>query len=185
MNLKYSFFTLIISFVLSSCGDIQPPEPVDLSGAKSVVGNWELQEIEVLIGEKGIKVTDKGLEDNFYKNSTYEFRAAGTFKFVYSDGDNYEGEYTFDTNTNSLVLIEPGEDGEGDYSFNYTTEFTNDGLEIISKPINMSETELFSDDGYFLFEAISLLEDQESNLENFETFEGQLLSIKYKYKKKA
>jgi hypothetical protein len=186
MKLKGLLFAIIPLCLFFACGEVKPPEPVDLSAAKTIIGDWKLEGIEVFIGDKAIKVSEKGLEDNFYKNSSYFFDTDKKFKFTYSDGESYDGEYTFDTETKALVIIEKGEDGEEDYKFPYLVEFSETGLSISTDKIKPAEIELDDDDVnvYYLFMAIALLEDQENDLAIFEVDETAALSIRYNYSKK-
>lgn len=185
MKFKNLLLIPISIFFLFSC-EVSPPPPVNLNGQNSILGDWSLTGITVFVGENAIQVTERGLEENFYKNASYSFGSDKIFRFTYSDGESYEGEYTFDQVTRDLVLIEEGEEGEDDYKFPYLVDFTETGISISTAKINPNDTDLFEDDvnGYYLFESFALLEDQEAELGDLDVDDNSTISISYNYTRK-
>lgn len=155
--------------------------PVELGATETIAGEWVLEGIDVFIEERAISVTEESLDANFYTNATYNFKDDGTYNFIYSDGEAFPGEYRFENESKELVLKEK-EEGEEDYEIKYFIEFTENGITISTPTINALETDLFSEDGIYLFEAIALLEDQEADLEEFAEEGDENITIKYYYK---
>lgn len=181
MRFKLPFLFLLASFCISSCNDAPEVGPVTLGATETIVGEWVLEGIDVFIEDRGISVTEESLETNYYTNAVYNFNDDGTFSFIYSDGEAFPGEYRYEKESKELILIEK-EEGEEDYELKYFVEFTENGITISTPTINALETELFSEDGFYLFEAIALLEDQEEDLEDFGEEGDENVTIKYYYK---
>ncbi|WP_341226697.1 hypothetical protein [uncultured Arcticibacterium sp.] len=166
---KITPILFLFTVVFSSCSkdDNEEVSPAGLEGT------WSNAGIDLIVDAKVYPVTVQALEDNYYTNSTYEFKSDGTFVFTDFEGDVFGGSYTYDTSGNTVKLDVDGE------SITYLVKIDGSSLVLSSPTIDLNKEETTDEEDLVLLSFFFLSIDQEGDIEG----EGDAISIDYKFTK--